>query len=64
MQFSFVNFRQSLPRNIWDWVILVFLLLSALFFLTPIYVMVVTGLKQAQNVSLSTMWQLPAQLSG
>jgi glucose/mannose transport system permease protein len=64
MQFSFVNFRQSLPRTIWDWVILVFLLLSALFFLTPIYVMVVTGLKQAQNVSLSTMWQLPAQLSG
>jgi glucose/mannose transport system permease protein len=64
MEFSFVNFRQSLPRTIWDWVILVFLLLSALFFLTPIYVMVVTGLKQAQNVSLSTMWQLPAQLSG
>jgi len=30
----------------------------------PIYVMVVTGLKQAQNVSLSTMWQLPAHLSG
>jgi glucose/mannose transport system permease protein len=44
--------------------ILVFLLLCALFFLMPIYVMVVTGLKQAQNVSLSTMWQLPAQLSG
>ena len=30
----------------------------------PIYVMVVTGVKQSQNVSLSTMWQLPAQLSG
>jgi glucose/mannose transport system permease protein len=30
----------------------------------PIYVMVVTGLKQAQNVSLSTMWQLPTHLSG
>jgi glucose/mannose transport system permease protein len=64
MQFSFVNFRQSLPRTIWDWLILVFFLLCALFFLMPIYVMVVTGLKQAQNVSLSTMWQLPAQLSG
>ena len=64
MQVSFVNFRQSLPRTIWDWLILIFLLLCTLFFLTPIYVMVVTGLKQAQNVSLSTMWQLPAHLSG
>jgi glucose/mannose transport system permease protein len=64
MQLFFVDFRQSLPRSIWDWVILFFLLLGTLFFLMPIYVMVVTGLKQAQNVSLSTMWQLPAQLSG
>jgi len=64
VQFSLVNFRQSLPRTIWDWLILIVLLLSALFFLMPIYVMVVTGLKQAQNVSLSTMWQLPAHLSG
>jgi len=64
MQVSFLNFRQSLPRTIWDWLIVVVLLLSALFFLMPIYVMVVTGLKQAQNVSLSTMWQLPTQLSG
>jgi glucose/mannose transport system permease protein len=64
MQVSFLNFRQSLPRTIWDWLILVVLLLSALFFLMPIYVMVVTGLKQAQNVSLSTMWQMPAHLSG
>jgi glucose/mannose transport system permease protein len=64
MQVSFLNFRQSLPRTLWDWLILVVLLLSALFFLMPIYVMVVTGLKQAQNVSLSTMWQLPVHLSG
>jgi glucose/mannose transport system permease protein len=64
MQVSFVNFRHSLPRTIWDWLILIVLLLSAVFFLMPIYVMVGTGLKQAQNVSLSTMWQLPIQLSG
>jgi glucose/mannose transport system permease protein len=63
MQVSF-NFRQSLPRTIWDWLILIFLLLAALFFLMPIYVMLVTGLKQAQNVSLSTMWQPPTYLSG
>jgi glucose/mannose transport system permease protein len=64
MQASFVNFRQSLPRTIWDWLILIFLLFCALFFLMPIYVMVVTGLKQAENVSLSTMWRLPVHLSG
>ncbi len=64
MQVSLFNFRQSLPRTIWDWLMLIFLLLCALFFLMPIYVMVVTGLKQAQNVSLSTMWQLPVHLSG
>jgi glucose/mannose transport system permease protein len=63
MQVSF-NFRQSLPRTIWDWLILIFLLFAALFFLMPIYVMVVTGLKQAQNVSLSTMWHPPTYLSG
>jgi glucose/mannose transport system permease protein len=64
MQVSLINFRQSLPRTIWDWLILIFLLFAALFFLMPIYVMVVTGLKQAQNVSLSTMWQPPTHLSG
>jgi glucose/mannose transport system permease protein len=64
MQISSINFQQSLPRTIWDWLILGFLICCALFFLMPIYVMVVTGLKQAQNVSLSTMWQLPVHLSG
>jgi len=64
MQASFVNFRQSLPRTIWDWLILIFLLFCALFFLMPIYVMVVTGLKQAENVSLSTMWHLPVHRFG
>src|ERR1700741_166090 len=64
MGFSLFNFRQSLPRTIWDWLILLFLLLCTIFFLMPIYVMVVTGLKQVQNVSLSTMWHLPPQLSG
>jgi glucose/mannose transport system permease protein len=64
MGFSLFNFRQSLPRTIWDWLILIFLLFCTIFFLMPIYVMVVTGLKQSQNVSLSTMWNLPVQLSG
>ncbi len=64
MQIGSINLRESLPRTIWDWLIVIFLLLVAAFFLMPIYVMVVTGLKQAQNVSLSTMWQLPTQISG
>jgi glucose/mannose transport system permease protein len=64
MQISSINFQQSLPKTIWDWLILGLLICCALFFLMPIYVMVVTGLKQAQNVSLSTMWQLPVHLSG
>jgi glucose/mannose transport system permease protein len=64
MQIGSINLRESLPRTIWDWLILVFLLLVAAFFLMPIYVMVITGLKQSQNVSLSTMWQFPTQISG
>lgn len=59
-----VNLKEALPRSIWDWLILIFLLLCAAFFLMPMYVMVVTGLKQSQNVSLSTMWHLPSQISG
>lgn len=39
------------------------LLGCAAFFLLPFYVMVVTGLKQTESVSLSTMWNLPSHLS-
>ncbi|HRV91794.1 MAG TPA: carbohydrate ABC transporter permease [Anaerolineae bacterium] len=35
-----------------------------LFYLLPVYVMVNNGLKEAQGVSLSTMWDLPTSLSG
>jgi glucose/mannose transport system permease protein len=64
VRFLSVNLKEALPRSIWDWLILIFLLLCAAFFLMPMYVMVVTGLKQSQNVSLSTMWNLPNQISG
>lgn len=64
MPISLANLRQSLPRSIWDWLILLILFLCTLFFLMPVYVMVVTGLKQSQNVSLSTMWNLPNEVSG
>jgi len=60
----FYSLRQALPKGFWDYVVLAVLLGFMLFFLMPVYVMVVTGLKEARNVSLSTMWNLPQQLSG
>ena len=60
----FYSLRRALPKSFWDYLILAVLLGFMLFFLMPVYVMVVTGLKEAQNVSLSTMWNLPRQLSG
>jgi glucose/mannose transport system permease protein len=54
--------RRSLPKTFWDFLILAILLGCAAFFLLPLYVMVVTGLKQTENVSLSTMWNLPSHL--
>jgi glucose/mannose transport system permease protein len=60
----FYSLRQGLPKRFWDYVVLAVLLAFMLFFLMPVYVMVVTGLKEATKVSLSTMWNLPQQLSG
>jgi glucose/mannose transport system permease protein len=60
----FYSLHQALPKRFWDYVVLAVLLAFMLFFLMPVYVMVVTGLKEARNVSLSTMWNLPQQLSG
>jgi glucose/mannose transport system permease protein len=39
-------------------------LLAVLFYLMPMYVMIVSGLKDATNVSIATMWKLPTTLSG
>jgi len=40
------------------------LILAFLFFITPVYVMVVNGLKEATNVSLTTMWNIPQNIQG
>src|SRR5258708_13966015 len=56
--------RESLPKTTLDYVSLIFLFLCMLFFLMPLYVMVVTGLKDSPHVSLSTMWNLPNRLTG
>jgi glucose/mannose transport system permease protein len=58
------SIRAELPRRFRDYVILGFLILCLLFFLMPFYVMIVNGLKEATSVSVSTMWNLPTQLSG
>jgi glucose/mannose transport system permease protein len=42
------------------WLILV---AAAIFYLLPLYVMIVNGLKEAQNVSLSTMWSPPGEVT-
>ena len=38
------------------------LLLSAAFFLLPIFLLLNTGFKSYQDVSLSTMWELPKSI--
>lgn len=57
-------FGAGMPRSIADWATLGALCGFLLVFLVPLYLMVVTGLKEATNVSLSSMWNLPAYLSG
>lgn len=58
------NAGWSLPRKPGEWGIWLVLVLMFLFYLLPVYVMVNNGLKEAEGVSLSTMWNLPASLSG
>jgi glucose/mannose transport system permease protein len=38
------------------------LILVALFYIMPLYVMIITGFKDAANVSTATMWKLPDSL--
>jgi glucose/mannose transport system permease protein len=42
---------------------LVFLSFMVVFYLLPIYVMLITGLKSFEEVNLATMWQLPSGLN-
>ncbi|HVN56582.1 MAG TPA: carbohydrate ABC transporter permease [Anaerolineaceae bacterium] len=39
-------------------------LFAFLFYMMPVYIMVINGLKESVNVSLSTMWNLPDQWTG
>lgn len=46
------------------WLVLALLILATLFFLAPIYVMVINGLKDKSYMTLSDMWKLPRYLNG
>jgi glucose/mannose transport system permease protein len=54
------------PRRFTPGRVLMFLALAVaiLFYLMPMYVMVVSGLKDATEVSIADMWHLPRTLSG
>ena len=51
------------PFSVWRFLGYVVLILVALFYLMPLYVMIITGFKSAANVSLQTMWELPNSIS-
>ena len=55
--------KLAAPRvgQILIWLVLV---LAFLFYIMPVYMMVINGLKEATNVGLSTMWDLPNSLQG
>ena len=56
---------QTIPRSFrWSRLLIyALLIIAALFFLLPVYVLVITGFKSFGEVSLSTMWNPPAALS-
>jgi glucose/mannose transport system permease protein len=56
--------RVGTPKSLIDWVALAALVFFLGIFLIPLYLMAITGLKEATNVSLSSMWNFPQSLSG
>lgn len=46
----------------WRWLFALVMILAFAFYVTPVFVMVNNGLKNAQDVSVSTMWNLPDKL--
>jgi glucose/mannose transport system permease protein len=54
--------RRSAGRKRYPWLSISVLILALIFYMLPVYVMVVNGLKDPQEVNLSTMWNLPATL--
>lgn len=59
--YKFVKKRKN---GVGHYVVVVLLLMAALFYLMPVYVMVINGLKDKDYVSFQHMWSLPHNLSG
>jgi glucose/mannose transport system permease protein len=53
--------RKSIPWT--RFLLYFFLLVAAIFFLLPIYLLVITGLKSYHEVNLASMWLLPQSIS-
>ena len=57
-----IAMKSAIKGKRFPWFSVFVLCLAFVFFMLPIYVMVVNGLKDAQHVNLSTMWNLPETL--
>lgn len=57
------KFKTGKKRSVGKIFMLAFLTLMLCFYLIPIYVMVMNGLKTADVVSFSRMWELPSRIS-
>jgi glucose/mannose transport system permease protein len=55
--------HEAVPRRRSQWAGLAVLIVAFLFYMLPIYVMLVSGRKRAQDVSLARMWALPVTWS-
>jgi len=53
------NIQQFFSTLKWRYFLLIPLIFMSIFYLIPLYVMVITGLKGFEEVSLVTMWDLP-----
>ena len=50
-------------RRLFRWLALLALIAVTVFYLLPVYLMLVTGMKSLNEVDLTTMWRLPSSLS-
>ncbi len=50
-------------RRLFRWLALLTLVLVTLFYLLPVYLMLITGMKNLTEVDLTTMWRLPSGLN-
>ena len=64
LQPTFPAARPRRRSRLGHWVVLALLILATLFFLAPVYVMVINGLKDKSYMTLADMWKLPRDLSG